>query len=76
MEVDIVIILTCFKILIVELCHMICMAIITSKGEDYSVLLILIKVDRYELPNGCHIILLAQGRLVNLGCATGHPSLS
>ena len=28
----------------------------------------------YELPNGRHIILLAQGRLVNLGCATGHPS--
>lgn len=32
------------------------------------------QVDRYELPNGSHIILLAQGRLVNLGCATGHPS--
>ena len=33
-----------------------------------------IQVDRYTLPNGNHIILLAQGRLVNLGCATGHPS--
>lgn len=32
------------------------------------------QVDRYTLPNGNHIILLAQGRLVNLGCATGHPS--
>ena len=31
-------------------------------------------MDRFELPNGRHIILLAQGRLVNLGCATGHPS--
>ncbi len=31
-------------------------------------------VDRYTLPNGRSIILLAQGRLVNLGCATGHPS--
>lgn len=31
-------------------------------------------VDRYTLANGRHIILLAQGRLVNLGCATGHPS--
>merc|ERR1712025_436369 len=31
-------------------------------------------VDRYELPNGRHIILLAEGRLVNLGCAMGHPS--
>jgi adenosylhomocysteinase len=32
------------------------------------------QVDRYEMPNGNHIILLAEGRLVNLGCATGHPS--
>jgi adenosylhomocysteinase len=31
-------------------------------------------VDRYLMPNGRHIILLARGRLVNLGCATGHPS--
>eukprot|EP01012_Entosiphon_sulcatum_P060548 TRINITY_DN8557_c0_g1_i1.p1 TRINITY_DN8557_c0_g1~~TRINITY_DN8557_c0_g1_i1.p1 ORF type:complete len:433 (+),score=112.64 TRINITY_DN8557_c0_g1_i1:1126-2424(+) len=32
------------------------------------------QVDRYELANGHHIILLAEGRLVNLGCGTGHPS--
>lgn len=32
------------------------------------------QVDRYELSNGRHIILLAEGRLVNLGCAMGHPS--
>lgn len=32
------------------------------------------QVDRYALPNGRHIILLAEGRLVNLGCAMGHPS--
>lgn len=32
------------------------------------------QVDRYKLSNGNHIILLAEGRLVNLGCATGHPS--
>ncbi|GBP12371.1 Adenosylhomocysteinase [Eumeta japonica] len=32
------------------------------------------QVDRYELPNGNHIIVLAAGRLVNLGCATGHSS--
>jgi len=32
------------------------------------------QVDRYELPNGKHVLLLAEGRLVNLGCATGHPS--
>lgn len=32
------------------------------------------QVDRYTLPNGRNIILLADGRLVNLGCATGHPS--
>jgi adenosylhomocysteinase len=32
------------------------------------------QVDRYELPNGRRVILLAEGRLVNLGCAMGHPS--
>ncbi|CAF1033398.1 unnamed protein product [Rotaria sordida] len=32
------------------------------------------QVDRYQLPNGRSIILLAEGRLVNLGCAHGHPS--
>ncbi len=31
-------------------------------------------VDRFTFPDGHSIILLAQGRLVNLGCATGHPS--
>ncbi|QXP93963.1 adenosylhomocysteinase [Methylococcus capsulatus] len=32
------------------------------------------QVDHIVLPNGRRIILLAEGRLVNLGCATGHPS--
>merc|ERR1712142_621149 len=32
------------------------------------------QVDRYQLPSGNHVILLAEGRLVNLGCAMGHPS--
>ncbi len=32
------------------------------------------QVDRYDLPGGRSIYLLAQGRLVNLGCAKGHPS--
>ena len=32
------------------------------------------QVDRYTMKNGRHIILLAEGRLVNLGCAMGHPS--
>ncbi len=31
-------------------------------------------VDHYTFPDGHAIILLAEGRLVNLGCATGHPS--
>ena len=31
-------------------------------------------VDRYTFPSGASILLLAEGRLVNLGCATGHPS--
>jgi len=32
------------------------------------------QVDRFIRPNGEGLILLAEGRLVNLGCATGHPS--
>jgi len=32
------------------------------------------QVDRFTLKNGKNIILLAEGRLVNLGCAMGHPS--
>jgi adenosylhomocysteinase len=32
------------------------------------------QVDHIVLPNGNRIILLAEGRLVNLGCGTGHPS--
>ena len=32
------------------------------------------QVDKYSFPDGHEIFLLAEGRLVNLGCATGHPS--
>ena len=32
------------------------------------------QVDKYTFPDGHSIFLLAEGRLVNLGCATGHPS--
>jgi adenosylhomocysteinase len=32
------------------------------------------QVDEVEFPDGKRIIVLAEGRLVNLGCATGHPS--
>jgi adenosylhomocysteinase len=32
------------------------------------------QVDKYRFPDGREIFLLAEGRLVNLGCATGHPS--
>jgi adenosylhomocysteinase len=32
------------------------------------------QVDKYTFPEGNEIFLLAEGRLVNLGCATGHPS--
>ncbi len=44
----------------------------TAKGVEK--LNIKPQVDRYALPNGRQIYLLAEGRLVNLGCATGHPS--
>merc|ERR1719454_2747753 len=32
------------------------------------------QVDRFVFPDGHGVIVLAYGRLVNLGCATGHPS--
>jgi len=32
------------------------------------------QIDLYTLPTGNSILLLAEGRLVNLGCANGHPS--
>ena len=32
------------------------------------------QVDKYHFPDGHEIFVLAEGRLVNLGCATGHPS--
>ncbi len=32
------------------------------------------QVDKWTLPSGKSLIILAEGRLVNLGCATGHPS--
>jgi len=32
------------------------------------------QVDQYTFPDGHAIFVLAEGRLVNLGCATGHPS--
>jgi adenosylhomocysteinase len=45
-------------------------------NEDKSVEKINIKpqVDRYLFKDGHEIFVLAEGRLVNLGCATGHPS--
>ncbi|KAF7721762.1 S-adenosyl-L-homocysteine hydrolase [Apophysomyces ossiformis] len=44
------------------------------KANAVSTVNIKPQVDRFTLKNGHHIILLAEGRLVNLGCATGHPS--
>ena len=32
------------------------------------------QVDKFTFPDGHSIFILAEGRLVNLGCATGHPS--
>jgi adenosylhomocysteinase len=42
--------------------------------KKYKWLEIKPQVHRITFPNGRSIILLAEGRLVNLGCATGHPS--
>ena len=42
--------------------------------NDYQWINIKPEVDHIVFPDGKRIILLAEGRLVNLGCATGHPS--
>jgi adenosylhomocysteinase len=49
---------------------------VKSLNEDPNIKKINVQpqVDQYEWPNGKRIMLLAEGRLVNLGCATGHPS--
>src|SRR6476659_8587765 len=44
----------------------------TAKGVEK--LNIKPQVDKYTFPSGNSIFILAEGRLVNLGCATGHPS--
>ncbi|KAI9167543.1 adenosylhomocysteinase [Paramyrothecium foliicola] len=44
------------------------------KANAKSVSNIKPQVDRFTMASGKHIILLAEGRLVNLGCATGHSS--
>jgi adenosylhomocysteinase len=44
------------------------------KVEGVKIVNIKPQVDQYVFPNGRSILLLAEGRLVNLGCATGHPS--
>lgn len=47
---------------------------ILSVKKRFKIGYVKFQVDRYTLPNGRHIIMLAEGRLVNLGCAHGHPS--
>lgn len=42
--------------------------------QNYEAMNIKPQVDQYTSKSGKRIVLLAQGRLVNLGCATGHPS--
>ncbi|HIB53553.1 MAG TPA: adenosylhomocysteinase, partial [Nitrospirales bacterium] len=42
--------------------------------SDISEVEIKPQVDKFTFPDGKTIIVLARGRLVNLGCATGHPS--
>ncbi|MBK7131805.1 MAG: adenosylhomocysteinase [Bacteroidales bacterium] len=42
--------------------------------KDVKMINIKPQVDKYVFPDGHSIFMLAEGRLVNLGCATGHPS--
>ena len=45
-----------------------------NQAKDVKKLNIKPQVDQYTFPDGHAIFVLAEGRLVNLGCATGHPS--
>lgn len=45
-----------------------------NKAKDVVKTEIKPQVDKYTFPDGRAIFILAEGRLVNLGCATGHPS--
>ncbi|MFK7825851.1 MAG: adenosylhomocysteinase [Oligoflexales bacterium] len=45
-----------------------------EKNPEIKEISIKPQVDRFVLPNGRGLVVLAKGRLVNLGCATGHPS--
>jgi len=45
-----------------------------NQASDVHKMNIKPQVDRYQFPDGHSIYLLAEGRLVNLGCAMGHPS--
>ena len=45
-----------------------------EKAEDAKKINIKPQVDKYKFQDGHEIFILAEGRLVNLGCATGHPS--
>jgi adenosylhomocysteinase len=45
-----------------------------EEASDVKKINIKPQVDKYVFPDGNEIFLLAEGRLVNLGCATGHPS--
>jgi adenosylhomocysteinase len=45
-----------------------------SEMPDVKLINIKPQVDKYQFPDGHSIFILAEGRLVNLGCATGHPS--
>tara|TARA_B100001765_G_scaffold93698_1_gene57523 strand:- start:591 stop:2054 length:1464 start_codon:yes stop_codon:yes gene_type:complete len=49
---------------------------VNPMNEDMLIKKEIIKpqVDRYTFPDGHQVFILAEGRLVNLGCATGHPS--
>lgn len=45
-----------------------------EKRKDIQKINIKPQVDKYTFPDGRSVFILAEGRLVNLGCATGHPS--
>jgi len=45
-----------------------------NNSSDVTKVTVKPQVDQYTMPDGRQLYMLAEGRLVNLGCATGHPS--
>ena len=58
-----------------HICTVLCLPTCPADQSPLNTPLITpLQVDRFIFPDGHGVIVLAEGRLLNLGCATGHPS--